>query len=1123
MNAQSGGFNYKAIINDGGNPLNNQAVNIRFTLLESGITTVYQETQNPTTDNNGIILVNIGEGTPIGQGDFNFIDWTSDLYLKVEINTGSGYQDFGTTAFQYVPYSKWADSSNHANWADEAGNVPENTSDLTNDSGFISSEIDGSTTNELQTISKTGNTVTLSNGGGSFTDADTDTHLTETQVDNFVANNGYLTQEVDASVTNELQTLAVSGTTLTISDGNSVTLPTGSGGDQWGTQIVESDTSLSGAGTSTNPLSINTSSSAFNNWDKNASDDFDGDFANLSNVPAGLADGDDDTQLTETQVDNFVSNNGYLTSFTEVDGSTTNELQTISKTGNTVTLSNGGGSFTDADTDTQLTETQVDNFVANNGYLTSFTEVDGSTTNELQTISKTGNTVTLSNGGGSFTDADTDTQLTETQVDNFVSNNGYLTSFTEVDGDTTNELQTLSITGDQLTLTDGNTVTLPSSSGADVDFLEVGTGSAPNNILDNIYHTGNISIGHTAAPNAKMDIKNTGTATALNANTGVTIQNNNSSATDKIGVKTTLENPSANTAKAYGVKNDILDSGDGDIYGEYTNIGGGNGDGEHYGAYYYMDGEGSSKHTGAKAYMFGNAQGEQIGFEADINALYTANTSDLIGVKTNVRGFATGDKYGMVNLLDGDADGNLFGTENTISNTSDYPHYGTINRMEGSGSGNHHATSNIITGTGSGKQYAIRNYDNNNGDNTHYGVYTDINGAGSGQHIGVNNKIKGDGTGEQIAVLNEVSNTSDATHYGVKNLMTSNGNGVHYGNYSELTGSGTGIQTGSFNKVSSTGSNIHTGVQTLLTGTSTGAQVGAKTNIDNSGDGYHYGTITILDGSGSGQHVGASNRLSGIGTGVQYGIKTNVNNSGDATHYGSYIELSNGSGTKYGTKTAINSTSSTSDDYGNYTVISGSGTGNRYGAKTIISNSNNDKHYGNYVQLNGNGAGKHYGFYSDVSGSGAESKLGVYSVIDPAANGNQFAIYGKALRNTGVTYAGYFEGDAKVTGKLKGDDSGDADMKAYIYGNINADATSPSIIASGSSDGFALTRIATGQYEINFDSFVSAGSNGYIVVVTLNNQGDAWVSNKLSSHFYINIKKGLTSKDYDFQFVVYKK
>ncbi len=77
------------------------------------------------------------------------------------------------------------------------------------------------------------------------------------------------------------------------------------------------------------------------------------------------------------------------------------------------------------------------------GYLSS--EVDGSITNEIQTISRLGLTVTLENGG-SFQDS----VLSEAQVDNYVSNNGYLTSFTEVDGSTTNEIQNLTLSGDSL-------------------------------------------------------------------------------------------------------------------------------------------------------------------------------------------------------------------------------------------------------------------------------------------------------------------------------------------------------------------------------------------------------------------------------------------------------------------------------------------------------------------------------------------------------------------------------------------------------------------------------------------------------------------------------------------------
>lgn len=48
---------------------------------------------------------------------------------------------------------------------------------------------------------------------------------------------------------------------------------------------------------------------AFAGWDKNEADDFDGAFGSLSGIPAGLADGDDNTQLNEGQVEAFIDGN----------------------------------------------------------------------------------------------------------------------------------------------------------------------------------------------------------------------------------------------------------------------------------------------------------------------------------------------------------------------------------------------------------------------------------------------------------------------------------------------------------------------------------------------------------------------------------------------------------------------------------------------------------------------------------------------------------------------------------------------------------------------------------------------------------------------------------------------
>jgi hypothetical protein len=54
-------------------------------------------------------------------------------------------------------------------------------------------------------------------GGGAST------QLTEAEVDAFVANNGYLTAEVDGSITNEIQDLQLVGNTLTITNNGSAT------------------------------------------------------------------------------------------------------------------------------------------------------------------------------------------------------------------------------------------------------------------------------------------------------------------------------------------------------------------------------------------------------------------------------------------------------------------------------------------------------------------------------------------------------------------------------------------------------------------------------------------------------------------------------------------------------------------------------------------------------------------------------------------------------------------------------------------------------------------------------------------------------------------------------------
>ncbi|WP_046744389.1 hypothetical protein [Kordia zhangzhouensis] len=107
-------INYKALISDNtGSPLTNQVVTLQFTILKGNMaaTEVYKETHSATTDTNGIVIVNIGEGTLLA-GSYQTINWGNDVYfLKTEIDSGSGLNDFGTTEFKTVPYALYAETA----------------------------------------------------------------------------------------------------------------------------------------------------------------------------------------------------------------------------------------------------------------------------------------------------------------------------------------------------------------------------------------------------------------------------------------------------------------------------------------------------------------------------------------------------------------------------------------------------------------------------------------------------------------------------------------------------------------------------------------------------------------------------------------------------------------------------------------------------------------------------------------------------------------------------------------------------------------------------------------------------------------------------------------------------
>src|SRR5687768_8566825 len=160
-------MSYQAVIRNASNTLvTSSPVGMRISILQGSATgpAAYVETQTPTTNLNGLASIEIGAGTVVS-GVFSSIDWSLGPYfIKTETDPtgGTTYTITGTSQFLSVPYALHSRT---------AANVPTNVSAFTNDAGYLTAEVDGSTSNELQTISRTGLTVTLSNGGGSYTDS----------------------------------------------------------------------------------------------------------------------------------------------------------------------------------------------------------------------------------------------------------------------------------------------------------------------------------------------------------------------------------------------------------------------------------------------------------------------------------------------------------------------------------------------------------------------------------------------------------------------------------------------------------------------------------------------------------------------------------------------------------------------------------------------------------------------------------------------------------------------------------------------------------------------------------------------------------------------------------------
>ncbi|MDX1910444.1 MAG: tail fiber domain-containing protein [Saprospiraceae bacterium] len=266
-------------------------------------------------------------------------------------------------------------------------------------------------------------------------------------------------------------------------------------GDDWGAQVVEVGNALTGDGTPGAPVNLAPQG------------------ANIGEVlkwngtqwqpSADNSGGTGDTYSAGTGISvtgsspNFVINNTG-----DADNNPTNEIQTLSLAGATLSISSGnsvvlpnGNNYAEG-AGIDITGAAPNFTIVNTG--------DLSATNELQDLSIVGNTLSIT-GGNSVVLPNGNNYAEGAGIDI----TGAAPNFTIVNtGDliATNELQSLSLTGSILEISDGNTVDLAPLIGMGGDDW----GNNGNHIFNT--NTGNVLIGTNASGSGKLQVVNASAA-----------------------------------------------------------------------------------------------------------------------------------------------------------------------------------------------------------------------------------------------------------------------------------------------------------------------------------------------------------------------------------------------------------------------------------------------------------------------------------------------------------------------------------------------------------------------------------------------------------------------------------
>lgn len=259
-------FSYQAVATDvNGDELTGQNIALKAVILSGTITgTVeWEELHYVTTDVFGLFTINIGEGNPNGGAvsqfaDINWSDGPFFLRIEMDVTGGSSFVTVGTNQLLSVPFSLYADQSEKAitatfadsaavsqtaiqatyadsagvsqsavtaNYADSAGSsLTAHYADSSGVTGIASHALTADTAQFAQNAALAQNAAFAQNAFA----ATNATNAINAQSAAFAQAAYIAINDQDPDPTNEIQSLTFSGDTLSISEGNFITLSSSS-------------------------------------------------------------------------------------------------------------------------------------------------------------------------------------------------------------------------------------------------------------------------------------------------------------------------------------------------------------------------------------------------------------------------------------------------------------------------------------------------------------------------------------------------------------------------------------------------------------------------------------------------------------------------------------------------------------------------------------------------------------------------------------------------------------------------------------------------------------------------------------------------------------------------------